>query len=1214
MSELTPSKLKVVELRAELQARGLDAKGNKAVLVQRLEEALRSEAEGEAEEDEEIEEPNEDDRGSDFEETIEGDEKTKESLIEKSVIDSNEENTLKSDLKKNESHLKSLCKEDSKSFESKNILSSVSIDSDSSINIQSSPPATTKSLNKPSDNSDKVVHNSPATVQIGSTAKSPLGKGPVESQITKQTTLLATKASATPVAKTTTVLPEIKTPAVAIPEASLVVKSSIDSPVIETKAPLPVNKTPTALPTSSPVVKASIPSPVKKAPAALIHNSPKDTPVKTPSGTLVEDQSNSQVKAAQESTTKSDSSKTSELESNSGLKETSAKDQTSKMEVDHIKQEFGESRGLKRSLSNTSEEQLYQRRSSSRSPPKIIPPEKIKRKDAHLEDRNFENTVEVEEKGTVLLDPYNSDLNLIVDKYGLIAEPLYRDGFAFMWAGARSTHGVTTGKICFEVKLLQHLDAQLPIDELNPHVLRLGFSVDSTSMQLGEEPLSYGYGGTGKASTNCRFKDYGQPFVEGDVVSGYVDMTGHKITISFAKNGQYMGVAYIIDRSELKDEALFPHILTKNIAFEVNFGQRDEPFFKNPIELQTYEFLNNVPVEKRVRGSLPPPSKADCEMIMMCGLPGAGKTTWAVDYSLKNPKKKYYILGTNNIIDKMKVMGLPRKRNYSGRWDALIQMSTRCINKLFEIASRAKRNYILDQTNVYPSAQRRKMRNFQEFKRLAVVLVPTDEDFLKRIAKREAEEGKDVPDSAVLEMKANFGIPQENDLFHEILFPELHRPEAQKLVEQYNNEGRAVVGHPNKRQRISETPPSWGGSPGRSNQSRSDNRGQDKRNSSDQWSRNRDSGGYQGRGGGQRDQRSPGGFQNRGRGGGGGFQRNDSYQNQRGDGYQSPMGDGYQNQRGGYQNQRGSGYQNQRGGGGSGFQNQRGGFQNQRGDSNQSQRGGYQNQRGGGGGFQNQRGGGGYQNQQGGGYQNQQAESFQSPRSEGYQSQRGGGGYGGGGGFQSQRGGGGDYRGGGSGSRDNSRGSYGGGSRDQGGGNRDRGGSRDRSTNRDREYSGGGDSSYSRDSSGSYRGAASGGGGNYGGANNDAASKSQMSYGQNNNWNQQQQQQQQQGFSRQGQGYNQAATQQQTPQGYSRSSYPTTPNPQPQQPSYQSYGQQQMGGANSSYGQQSPAPGYQQQQAGYQQQPQQTTPQQQWGQQQQTPAAYSTYYGGYQQH
>ncbi|XP_038073858.1 pre-mRNA-processing factor 39-like isoform X2 [Patiria miniata] len=40
VAEFTPSKMKVAELRTELMNRGLDAKGNKAALVQRLEEAL----------------------------------------------------------------------------------------------------------------------------------------------------------------------------------------------------------------------------------------------------------------------------------------------------------------------------------------------------------------------------------------------------------------------------------------------------------------------------------------------------------------------------------------------------------------------------------------------------------------------------------------------------------------------------------------------------------------------------------------------------------------------------------------------------------------------------------------------------------------------------------------------------------------------------------------------------------------------------------------------------------------------------------------------------------------------------------------------------------------------------------------------------------------------------------------------------------------------
>lgn len=42
---------------------------------------------------------------------------------------------------------------------------------------------------------------------------------------------------------------------------------------------------------------------------------------------------------------------------------------------------------------------------------------------------------------------------------------------------------------------------------------------------------------------------------------------------------------------------------------------------------------------------------------MMVGLPAAGKTTWAVKHAAANPSKKYNILGTNAIMDKMRVRG-----------------------------------------------------------------------------------------------------------------------------------------------------------------------------------------------------------------------------------------------------------------------------------------------------------------------------------------------------------------------------------------------------------------------------------------------------------------------------------------------------------------------------------------------------------------------------
>lgn len=41
-------------------------------------------------------------------------------------------------------------------------------------------------------------------------------------------------------------------------------------------------------------------------------------------------------------------------------------------------------------------------------------------------------------------------------------------------------------------------------------------------MFLGEEAFSFGYGGTGKKSADCKFADFGEKFGENDVIGCYI--------------------------------------------------------------------------------------------------------------------------------------------------------------------------------------------------------------------------------------------------------------------------------------------------------------------------------------------------------------------------------------------------------------------------------------------------------------------------------------------------------------------------------------------------------------------------------------------------------------------------------------------------------------------------------------------------------------------
>ncbi|XP_044017273.1 heterogeneous nuclear ribonucleoprotein U-like protein 1 isoform X2 [Aphidius gifuensis] len=388
----------------------------------------------------------------------------------------------------------------------------------------------------------------------------------------------------------------------------------------------------------------------------------------------------------------------------------------------------------------------------------------------------------------VLLSWYDSDLNLVIDKTKFLsATPMHNDGFSYVWAGARASYGFTSGKLYYEVKITHECNVSLQ-DEQDPHVLRAGWSLLNSSMQLGEDKYTYGYGGTGKISTNLEFKDYGPKFGLNDILTCFIDFTDNdKIVMSYKLNGKHLGDAFTILKSDVDNKPFYPHILTKNCGFVCNFG--DEKSWTDDIP-DDYIPVSQVDIKERFAGPQRPDKREDCQVLMLIGLPASGKTVWANKYAQENSDKLYNVLGTNNLIDKMRVSGLARKKAYNTRWDTLYTKCNKCLTTLLDVASHRRRNYILDQTNVYPSAQRRKMRHFYGFQRKAIVIVPTDEEFKSRTAKREADEGKDVPDNNILEMKANFEAPNVGESFDAVEWIELNEEEGKKLISKYNKEGK----------------------------------------------------------------------------------------------------------------------------------------------------------------------------------------------------------------------------------------------------------------------------------------------------------------------------------------------------------------------------------------------------------------------------------------
>merc|ERR1719325_175741 len=325
--------------------------------------------------------------------------------------------------------------------------------------------------------------------------------------------------------------------------------------------------------------------------------------------------------------------------------------------------------------------------------------------------------------------------------------------------------------------------------------LRVGWSTNCSNLMLGEDDLSWCYSSAeGKMAHMKTFEEYGEKFEKGDVIGAFIDFTQDEINVTFTKNGEDQGDAFQISKEELGDNALFPHIMTRNVKFEVNFGIDKEAAAKENWKdalAEDYVKVGGVGEGERVRGNPRITARDQCECIMLIGLPGCGKSTWVTKHVAENPDKQYNVISTSTMINKMTVNGEPRKDHHKGKWEQVVQKATRSLQEMLRAASQRRRNVIIDQTNCYPNAQKRKARPFEGFQRRSVVVVPTDDTYKERCQAQEAAGGKDIPDEAIMEMKANFTLPEDESdsvvpIFVETTFVELEREKAKEVVDLYN--------------------------------------------------------------------------------------------------------------------------------------------------------------------------------------------------------------------------------------------------------------------------------------------------------------------------------------------------------------------------------------------------------------------------------------------
>ena len=98
------------------------------------------------------------------------------------------------------------------------------------------------------------------------------------------------------------------------------------------------------------------------------------------------------------------------------------------------------------------------------------------------------------------------------------------------------------------------------------------------------------------------------------------------------------------------------------------------------------------------------------------------------------------------------------------------------------------KNNFSQKANVYESVRRRKLEQFEGFHCKAVVILPTNDEYKRRVDQSEKDENKEIPISLINDMKANFVLPEATD-FESIEYLEQGEEDSKRLMEVYNQEG-----------------------------------------------------------------------------------------------------------------------------------------------------------------------------------------------------------------------------------------------------------------------------------------------------------------------------------------------------------------------------------------------------------------------------------------
>ncbi len=148
--------------------------------------------------------------------------------------------------------------------------------------------------------------------------------------------------------------------------------------------------------------------------------------------------------------------------------------------------------------------------------------------------------------------------------------------------------------------------------------------------------------------------------------------------------------------------------------------------------------------------------------IMLIGLPGAGKTTYAIDMY-----PNFVILSSDTIIDTM--ANIVNKK-YSDIYKHISGSAVAITEHQLKLASYAKENIVLDQCNLNPRARARKLNllnNRDKYHKIAIYFDIPENILNLRLHKRE-QSGKIIPKSVMDNMRSSIKPPTLHEGFDQV--------------------------------------------------------------------------------------------------------------------------------------------------------------------------------------------------------------------------------------------------------------------------------------------------------------------------------------------------------------------------------------------------------------------------------------------------------------